>query len=131
MIDIEKCKQFMRNVWLADTAATSHFATSEEGLENVRSTYSEIQMGKGWTKMIARNMGEKRVKKGQRRRKNRGIHIEKCKDRTRTGSESYFNPSNVEKRFSTWQQRTQYIHLKFDKIYKSGNSVVAASNWSQ
>jgi hypothetical protein len=46
-LDVEAAKVFQKNVWLADSAASTHFINDETGLTNMRMIQSTIKIGNG------------------------------------------------------------------------------------
>jgi hypothetical protein len=46
-INVEAAKAFRKNIWLADSAASTHFVNDETGLVNVRMIQSTVKIGNG------------------------------------------------------------------------------------
>jgi hypothetical protein len=135
LLDIKKGKSFKQNIWLADTAATSHFTNSKDGLENIWLTYSwltysEIKTGKSGTLMIATKIGDKRL----RCVRSNGEEAESILKDVKIVPELVANlisiPATLKRGFSLrnigkqiYIQKGEY-KLTFDKLFKSGNSFV-------
>jgi hypothetical protein len=46
-LNVEAAKAFRKNIWLADSAASTHFVNDETGLTNVRMIQSTVKIGNG------------------------------------------------------------------------------------